>query len=368
VTQDALELQIQDYLDDRMNDGERRAFEERLANDDGLAERVNDLRAISEALGQDAPELPPGFHTRLRARFEARHAPARQWFRPLSWETAGLVAAVAFAAVLFLPVLMEQPHGQPDSQIVFEPEEQESLRNESREAIEEDRIETNGPESYELEESGATEGEDTDFAPAPDSIPEPAVEPDVRREQQRRDEPAKSRPAPPTGAKLKKAETPAPIQQAPAEPERTKRSRSGEKGAPADEESTTTSGRAMLGDTKEELRAQGDMYGDRSHATGGVALAAGVVEEGEILEIRSEEQWNRLVPGGYDPASRLVLVGTRDDTPADCARSVIVAAPDAYEIRLATATDAASGAADGCAFRLPADDLPVRVVGPRSAP
>ena len=91
---DAREDRIQDYLDDRMNDGERRAFEERLANDDGLAERVNDLRAISEALGQDAPELPPGFHTRLRARFEARHAPARQWFRPLSWETAGLVAAV----------------------------------------------------------------------------------------------------------------------------------------------------------------------------------------------------------------------------------------------------------------------------------
>ena len=77
MTQDALELRIQDYLDDRMSDDERRAFEERLATDAALAGRVRELREISDALGQDAPDLPPGFHTRLRARFEARHAPVR---------------------------------------------------------------------------------------------------------------------------------------------------------------------------------------------------------------------------------------------------------------------------------------------------
>ena len=125
-----------------------------------------------------------------------------------------------------------------------------------------------------------------------------------------------------------------------------------------------------MGDVEDELRAQSEGLDDRSFASRGVALTAGIIAEGEILEIRSEEQWNRLVleVGAYDPASRLVLVGTRNATPADCARSAIVTLPDAYEIRLTASTTAATASSHGCAFRLPADDLPVRVIGPTSAP
>ena len=354
MTQDALELQIQDYLDDRMSDGDRRAFEERLAGDAGLGARVRDLRAISEGLRQDAPDLPPGFHTRLRARFEARHAPVRRWFRPLSWVTAGLVAAVAFAAVLFAPVLLERRPGRAESQILFVPTEKESRQNETRDAVEEDR-------------------EDTDFAPAPESIPEPVVESGAQLE--RRDGPAKSRPAPPPpSAKLKKDQNPALLQQAPTEPERAKRSRSDEKGAvgaPADPEAAAAGGRATLGEAKDELRAQNEGFDYRSTVAGGVALTAGVVEAGEIVEIRSEEQWDRMgldvgrgrgdTLGEYDPAARLVLVGAREIR-ADCELSVVVAVDEVYEIRLAAATVAATEPDHGCAFRLPADDRPVRII------
>ena len=332
MTQDALELQIQDYLDDRMSDGDRRAFEERLTGDAGLGARVRDLRAISEGLRQDAPDLPPGFHTRLRSRFEARHAPVRRWFRPLSWETAGLVAAVAFAAVLFAPVLLERRPGRAESQILFAPTEKESRQNETRDAVEEDR-------------------EDTDFAPAPESIPEPVVESGAQLE--RRDGPAKSRPAPPPpSAKLKKDEK-------------------GAVGAPADPEAAAAGGRATLGEAKDELRAQNEGFDYRSTVAGGVALTAGVVEAGEIVEIQSEEQWDRMgldvgrgrgdTLGEYDPAARLVLVGAREIR-ADCELSVVVAVDEVYEIRLAAATVAATEPDHGCAFRLPADDRPVRII------
>lgn len=355
MTQDALELQIQDYLDDRMSDEDRCAFEERLAADAGLGTRVRDLRAISEALRKDAPDLPPGFHTRLRARFEAQHAPTRQWFRLLSWESAGLVAAVAIATVLFVPVLLERQPGRPETQILVAPAEKESRQKETRETVEEGQI------------------EDTDFAPSPESIPEPVVESGARR-----DEAAKSRPAPPPSAKLKKVEAPATLEQAPSESDRAKRSRSepkGAVGASADSESTAAGGRATVEDTKDELRAQNEGFDDRSVAAGGVALTAGIVQAGEIVEIRSEKQWDRLLLdvelargdalGSYDPVARLVLVGARE-APTDCELSVVVAVNEVYEIRLAAATVAATERDNGCAFRLPADDRPVRIIEPMS--
>ena len=337
MTQDALELRIQEYLDDRMSDVERRAFEERLATDVALAGRVRDLREISDALRQDAPDLPPGFHTRLRARFEARHTPVRHWFRPLSWETAGLVAAVAVAAVLFVPLVVDQQPGRTDSQILFEPSDKELRKNETREAVEED-----------LDDAG--------FAPSPESTPEPTVEPEL--EQDRRDAPAKSRPAPPAGAKLKKAERNVPLQQAPAEAE-----------------SRVGRGRSEAGESKDEVRAQSEAYGYRSVAQEGLVLAEGVVEAGEVLEIRNAEQWSRLglgveraqgdALGEYDPSWRLVLVGAREN-PMDCARSTVVAVADAWEIRLAAPTVALAEPVHGCVFRVPQDGRPIRVVGPAS--
>lgn len=364
MTEDALGLQIQDYLDGRMNDGERRAFEERLTTDAELAGRVREFRAISEALGQDATELPPGFHTRLRARFEARHAPSRRWFRPLSWETAGLVAAVAIAAVLFVPFLVERPPGRSVSQVLQETSDKELRKNESREAVEEDRLEATASEGLDLEDSSVSDGDDSRFAPSPEPPPVPMVEAEPDYELERRDAPAKSRSAPATGAKQKKGEPNLPMQAAPAEPERAKRSRAEEKGEAG-----------ALGEAKDELRAQGEAYGYRSAPQGGVALTAGVVEAGEVVEIRSAEQWNRLVLevegatgdalGDHDPSSRLVLVGARD-VPIDCARSTVIAVAGAYEIRLAAPAAAPAEPAHGCAFRVPADDLPIRLVDPAS--
>jgi len=362
VTEDALERQIQDYLDERMSDSERRAFEERLATDAALAGRVRDLRAISRALGQDSPDLPPGFHTRLRARFEERQAPTRHWFRPLSWETAGLVAAVAIAAVLFVPFVVEQQPGRPESRILLEPSDKELGQSELPEAVEEDRLEEVGAEGLDIEESSMSGDDDARFAPYPESAPSPAKEPEPEYELGRRDAPAKSRPAEAPGAKQKKRDSSPSRQAAPAEPERAKRARVEEKAAVG-----------ALGDAKDEVRAQSDPYGDRFARPGGVSLTAGVVGAGEVIEIRSAEQWSRLALdvepatgnalGEYDPSTRLVLVGARDN-PIDCANSAVVAVADAYEIRLAAPAVSPTEPVHGCAFRVPAGDLAVRVVDP----
>ena len=183
MTRDAVELQIQDYLDDRMSGRERGRFEERLAADGELARRVRDYRAASEALREDSPDLQPGFYTRLRSRFEAQHAPARRWFRPLSWETAGLVTAVVLAGVLFAPLVLERQPGGPESQILYGPMEEPLQKTEAQNEVEEDRLIDEQAEGLESEELPVAEGEDSDWAPSPVSPPP---------ERQRRDEPVKS--------------------------------------------------------------------------------------------------------------------------------------------------------------------------------
>jgi hypothetical protein len=255
VTEDSVDLQIQDYLDDRMSAGERRAFEERLTADGELARRVGDLRAVSQALRHETPDLPPGFYTRLRSRFEAQHAPARRWFRPLSWETAGLVAAVVLVGVLFVPFVLERQPGRPESAILFETPQGKLQKNEVGKDVEGDlgddsRLEETEAEGLEYEEPPSTiDHEDSDWAPSPEPTPE----------RQRRDEPAKSRSSPPPVAKPKKADKAVPLQSAPAaEPDRAKRKSEGEKGAsaaPADVDSGVESGRVAVGEARDEVRA-----------------------------------------------------------------------------------------------------------------
>lgn len=105
---------LQDYLDDRMSDAERSAFEARLAGDAELASRVEWHRSVAGHL-RESEELSPGFYTRARARFEessrGAKGPRLPWLR---WEVAGLAGAALLAAAIFLPgILREKPALQP---------------------------------------------------------------------------------------------------------------------------------------------------------------------------------------------------------------------------------------------------------------
>ena len=107
------ERALHDYLDGRLSEEERKRFEARMEREPELARRVAACRDIGRSLREGDEELSPAFYTRARAAFEEASGSraARSWFRPLSWETAGLAAVVLVAAALFVPGLVRAPWG-----------------------------------------------------------------------------------------------------------------------------------------------------------------------------------------------------------------------------------------------------------------
>ena len=105
---------LNDYLDERMDDGEREAFERRLVNDPALERRVKEAREIRDALREGDEELSPGFMTRTVARFEQEQRPRARLPFGLTWSTAGLAVAGLAAAAIFVPLMFR---GELASQI-----------------------------------------------------------------------------------------------------------------------------------------------------------------------------------------------------------------------------------------------------------
>lgn len=101
---------FQDYLDGRLRGPELEAAEARIRDDPELARRVETWSKVREVLREPA-ELPPGFYTRARARFEASARPRRWVGHLFTWESAGLAAAVALAFALFVPELLDPRSG-----------------------------------------------------------------------------------------------------------------------------------------------------------------------------------------------------------------------------------------------------------------
>ena len=98
---------LQDYLDGRLSDLDRAEVEAALADDPELARRIAVWRKIGAGLRSGDDELPPDFYQRARARFEeTTRRRSRFGFRILSWEVAGLAAAVMLAGVVFIPEMM----------------------------------------------------------------------------------------------------------------------------------------------------------------------------------------------------------------------------------------------------------------------
>jgi len=341
---------LQDYLDGRLEDRERAAFEERLSHEPGLARKLEACREIGRALREDEPELSPGFYTRARARFEAAAKPRRgPLARLVSWEAAGLAAAAALAVALFLP-----PSSRMDLQLSA------PIADGAPDAVTESRV-------WEQTDS------DLEFAPSPEpekqkrmteeekvgDAPPPAASRMLGQAVAPADEPAGRGDAEPKGArprreggedtrkKLERVQAAAP----PAE-------RSAQKEAALDE-----SARMEFADSLKSADLDGRVR----------ELPAGIVAPGVVRTVTEEHEWSELgrsavaaglePPPPWSPRRRLVLIGPLR-VPFDCAGVVVLREDAGYLIRLPATPS--GGSPGGCALVLPRDGLPVTVEEGRS--
>jgi hypothetical protein len=112
VSEDKLQRDLQDYLDDRLDADRRKQFEQRLTVDETLARQVVLAQRTREVLRRPDEELSDAFYTRTVARFaeDRRRAPFG-----LSWSTAGLAVATIAAAVLFVPGILKKEIAVPET-------------------------------------------------------------------------------------------------------------------------------------------------------------------------------------------------------------------------------------------------------------
>ena len=340
---------LQDFVDDRLSETERRELEARLLEEPELARRVAAWREIGGALRDPAAELGPDFYVRARERFErTRSRAAWGW----SWEALGLVAAVALAGVLFLPhLLRERAPGLP------------------------------APTSSEAVPPSAR-------AQADDRNAE-GVEVQLGTEAERRDAVSRDRAAEPrSNAKQVAAApaAPAPPPAAPAPDAFARNALKREADAPREEPA-----RPLLDkdNKKEERLEQAQALG----AVSGVAAEADALAEasGEIIDvdavevapaapevdglriIEDREQWSLWLgprqekakvgaeaemrkAAADERAERLVVVSAPSGVA--CMSLIVRRTPEAYRIRLSAGSSAA------CAFALPSDGLPVKLDEP----
>jgi hypothetical protein len=383
------EKRLQDYLDGRLSVEERKRFEELSERDPELAARVEEGRKIRAALREADEELSPGFYTRARARFEESVRPQRRsWFRFLSWETAGLTAAVVLAAVLFVPVMMRddlRTMVAPEEEIPAKKRESAVLQTSLGAVADEDEIVVaegtlEVDELAEPEDAGGPppagsivadkEAKDREvtFAEAPPPAPMPAqrqkaaAEPsDAPRQETEKEQLEEKRFAP---------ALPPPVVEAKSERQGGKRSR-----ADVDTQAVRAEEKMGFRSMPEAARAapetdqsRGQEYAPSASdvtsrlATLGVALAPGLVAPGAVRVVETREEWDELLRGpaageiarigGFDPHRRLVLIGPRS-APLDCGRTSVDRMGETLVIRLSAARDGGPAATHGCGLALP---------------
>jgi hypothetical protein len=383
------ELGLQDYLDGRLPEAERERFEARLEQEPELARRVAACREIGDSLREADEELSPGFYTRARAAFEeaSKGGEPRRWFRPLSWETAGLAAVVLVAAVLYVPELVRAPSGR--EAFAPPPEEASDLRTVTLEEekaagdVAEDELARRRlpaepeatPAPSDLDESPVLAGQ---AAPSPPSDTVRAQLPPTETEGLGA---VAKKEAPRTGAGRDKGEdreaettwAPAPPVQgvpepAPLPPPTTKAEGRTEKSAA---ERTYTEADAARQSVRQTPLPGGSGAGSFVAAP----LPSGLVEAGALVVVDDPKEWRLLLAesdeallgelGGYDPSSRLVLVGTRAE-PFDCATLSVVATGTEYWLLLSPPAEGGRTAEHGCALLLPRDQRTIEI-GPGPA-
>lgn len=367
---------IHDYLDGRLSESERAEFEARLADDAGLAERVQRYREIGGALRDDDAELSPGFYARARAEFSARQAPERHpWLRWLSWESAGLVAATALAIAVFVPGLMRD---ETAFSVTERPSEQRSAPKNAP------------PESRDEDDATAEKlrvGAPTDSRKKKEQRRDLQSSGVLQDEQLLEEKVEQQDASPPDGARDVEQD-----RFAPAPP----RPKSSDRGAPEEglsrEESVRqlepATGASAPGDTPSLAPAGRTFAFTGSEANGRVArpLPPGVVSRDEVRVVaaggladllreargpapkRSREaaapepdaEAESETLGSAASAHRVVLIGPRERA-FSCAGIRVLREPESWRIVISPAGPAESLDEHGCELNLPDDGLPFRV-------
>jgi hypothetical protein len=385
VKQDISDERLQEFLDGRLANGERAEIEALLEQDEELARRVEAWREIGRALRQDAGELPPGFHARARERFEQTVRARPPWgLRVLSWEAAGLAAAVVLAAVLFVPEVLRNrdlrsvPPRTAESSVdetrADRPAPSEPVARPKRQApealgeaaapddavrITDDRMGPPTPPGLVEEDLAQVEGRrergaaatEPAWAPAPQDTAPPAIEKEAGEAGDRAGSvppptsPGRGRHEPAARADADRAAEPQRI------PSRQKKAERAVKAAAPTEAFS-----------RAEVSA--DLEGVASQALDVpvVELPADASIENGIQIVDRADEWETWLAGptgpalsglgGYDADRRLVLVGRPSG--ADCSSVTVQQDERGYRVRLARA-----GVSAGCALLLPRDGLPV---------
>jgi len=378
------ESMLQDYLDGRLSEMERAAFEARVAAEPELARKVESARALGRALREAPAELPHGFYTRARARFEKAGASrgGRRSFNPF-WSAAGLAAATLILAAILLPDWVR--HGGP-LQPPFE--ERGSAPAGRKEAGERAMPVPPAPSPQEkVAEGSRGKGAARADQLAPPRLHESAQAPGPSDRSKRTPEAMKRRiegspspedksivemPKPVPTAPEAKREAPTPeaeradatpeARPAPAAPEAER--------AGAAHERNQTQALATAPEKTEKLQVLGRNYQFVPGLTLATALPVGSLAPGSVTVVAdpTDETWKRLLgsPSGKDlstleprfPQERVVLVGP-GERPFSCAGPAIDKADGRIVITLkAVAAEEASG---GCALVLTAGPEPVVV-------
>ncbi len=337
------EGRLHDYLDGRLSAEEREAVERLLAEDPALARRVEDWRELGRALREGQQELSPDFHARLRRRFE-RSAPekAPRGWRILSWEAAGLAAAVVLAGVLFAPDVLRRREPQP-------PAAPADDRVSARSAGATEPASPSPESRGQLEETLARDH----APPAPDP---PRTAEESKKVADRRD-PERDSPVSAPAPRRDAAEPAEPGPSSAVEKESKPLSPAagpsgGREREPAEQRAASAEAAA---DTLASLRTSAPAGVEAVELPPGVPDGVQVVEDRAIWEgWLAGPAGPQIEPlGGYDADQRLVLVGMPGG--ADCAGLSLQAENGSYRVRIGR------GAAAGCAFLVPRDGRGVRL-------
>jgi hypothetical protein len=403
---------LQEYLDGRLGDAQRAEIEERMKTDPELARRVAAYRDLGRSLREDDAALPPGFYTRVRARFEEGGSSRRTgWARLLSWEAAGLTAAVALAVALFLPGWLRQ--GRPDGLVSTDravttleqdaaPEQRpEKKMREAEPSAEAEAL----AEAHALEDAEALEDAADTFAPTEvveglgevAGAGEPvggkgadreadakgargAVDDLAGDERQRLAEEEPARPEafgePPPAADLERADVPGPVESY-RDKDEAMALRKVAAQAPA---ATVPEVRSQRGAGRLEI-AGGSI--DRPVAFQAVELPGGAATEGEVRIYASVEEW-RASPERLErsasvssvaekrkeaeaaPHLRVVLIGPRP-RPFSCAGITVLTTERSHSVRLGL-PDGSTASLSGCLIFLPDDGREIVVADDGEAP
>jgi hypothetical protein len=352
---------LQDYVDGRLAENERAEIEVLLEEDAELARRVEGWREIGRALRDETVDLPPGFHARARERFERSRRGRAPWgFRLLTWEAAGLAAAVLLVGAIFVPgaTILWRGGALPDSPPRIEEAGEERMEEPVLESAPRQEGADTPADALKKTESAPSAGRDKGrvavpepaWAPVPQDAPAEGMEPEAAADEVRRE----PRPAPPP-ARARHAPAPsvdaARIEEAPRAPAAKREKEDKGSRAPA------------FGFLEEDADASAVGSGRLADLVV-IALPPGVVVQEGIEVVEDRATWNAWLSGpaggalsalgGFDPAQRLVLVGRGDGI--DCASLEVRDVRDGYRVRTAPA-----GEHSGCAFVLPRDGRGVRL-------